>query len=100
VCATKTCFPIEQRQKLVRRLDKRRHFENKYLAGNDHVVDIFTYGKYLTVYFSEKYEIKLCDFVQFLNVMLMDCGIALRAFDRISKYEFTISLAQIFRRQI
>ena len=35
---------------------KHRHFKNtKLLAGNDHMIDIFTselrYGKYLTVYF-------------------------------------------------
>ena len=42
--STETCnFFFEQRCKLVRCSYKRRHFENtKLLAGNDHMIDIFT----------------------------------------------------------
>ena len=39
---------------MVRRsYDKRRHFENNFLAGNDHVVDIFTSEDVENIYYNE-----------------------------------------------
>jgi hypothetical protein len=71
---TDMLFFIEQRQKLVRRSsNERRHFENTFLAGNDHVIDIVTSEdmenislcifRYLTVC----YIIKLYYYIILLN---------------------------------
>ena len=42
IVPTKTCFSIEQKKIGSPLLDERRHFENRFLAGNDHVIDIVT----------------------------------------------------------
>ena len=60
-------------------LAERRHFENKFLAGNDHVIDIFTsedtenislcISQYLTVYYIIKFLYK--KFTKLANFKLL-----------------------------